>query len=106
MSTEDETTRLLKILQSHGQSFLDSFSTVDHKEKKRKGTSEKSTSSKKRKPSSEEKEEWCGINSNTLAFEGHSGDENDYDHSASGTSSYTTTFSIDITLNCPPSPRI
>jgi hypothetical protein len=86
MSAQDETTRLLKILEGHGQSFLDSFSTVDHKEKKRKSWSDKSTSpEKKRKveePSSDEQEEWSGINLNTLEF----GEEEDCGQSGGGTS--------------------
>ena len=89
MPAQDETTRLLKILDGHGQSFLDSFSAVDHEGKKRRSTSDKSTSSEKKRkveePSSDEEEEWFGINSNTLEFGDRSGDEEACDQSGSGT---------------------
>lgn len=87
MSAQDETTRLLKILEGHGQSFLDSFSSVDHEEKKRKGTSDKSTSPEKKRKVEEpsfDEEEWFGIN--TLEFGDQSGDEEDCSQSGSGTS--------------------
>jgi len=86
MSIRDEHTRLLKILEGHGQSFLDSFSMFE--EKKRKGTPDDSpTPTKKRKveePSSDEHEEWFGIN--TLGFGDHSVDEEASDRSGSGKS--------------------
>jgi len=82
----NEHTRLLKILEGHGQSFLDSFSMSE--EKKIKGTSDDSpTPTKKRKveePSSDEHEEWFGID--TLRFEDHAVDEEDSNQSGSGKS--------------------
>ncbi|KIM46270.1 hypothetical protein M413DRAFT_441350 [Hebeloma cylindrosporum] len=87
MSAQDENTRLLKILEGHGQSFLDSFSALNHEGKKRKSSSDKANNrEKKRKveePLPEEQEEWFGINFNTLESGEHSGDEEGCDQSGS-----------------------
>jgi hypothetical protein len=88
MSEQNENARLLKILEDHGQSFLDSFSAIDYGKKKRKNSpNEPTTPEKKRKvenTSSDEQEEWFGIN-NILASEHDSGDEEECNQTGSGT---------------------